>query len=401
MNLKDVFVLAFTNLRHRRVRSWLTLIGIFVGIMAVVALVSLGQGMQDAITDQFAALGTDKITLQGAGSSYGPPGTNAVGKLTDHDVVLLERINGVKQVIPRYLQGMLVEYNGERELFYGASIPSGGEDLIQEVFDIDLSTGRMVRGNDGRNIVVGAGVEFNDELVSVGQKVQINGESFRVVGTIEKTGNPIIDNQILVAEDVLVETLELSEDYDLIAVQVEEGVDVAQMKEIIERRLREDRNLDPGAEDFEVSTPQEALNSLNSILTSVQILIIGIASISLLVGAIGIMNTMFTAVLERRREIGIMKSIGATKKDIQRLFLIESGLLGLSGGIIGILLGVFIGKGVELGAQLYFGKSIIQASFSPWLIIGVLLFAFLIGTLSGTLPARKASQLKPVDALRG
>ncbi|MFW5976971.1 MAG: ABC transporter permease, partial [Candidatus Nanoarchaeia archaeon] len=333
--------------------------------------------------------------------SYGPPGTNAVGKLANHDVILLERINGVKQVIPRYLQGMIVEYRGETQLFYAASVPFGGEDIIQEVFDIKLFQGRMIRGDDGKNIVIGAGVEFDGEQIAVGQKVDIEQESFRVVGTIKKTGNPLIDNQILMAEEVLIQTLDLSNDYDLIAVQVEEGVEISQMREIIERTLRRDRNLDPGEEDFEVSIPQDTLNSLNSILMSVQILIIGIASISLLVGAIGIMNTMFTAVLERRREIGIMKSIGATKKDIQRLFLIESGLLGLSGGIIGVLLGIGIGKGVDYGAQIYFGTSIIQATFNPWFILGVLIFAFLIGTLSGTIPARKASQLKPVDALRG
>jgi len=401
MNLKDIFVLAFANLRHRRVRSWLTLIGIFVGIMAVVALVSLGQGMQDAITEQFASMGTDKLTVQGAGSSYGPPGTNAVGILSDHDVILLERLNGVSQVIPRYIQAMILEYDGERDLFYGASVPRGGENLIQEVFDVTLSEGRMVRGDDGKNIVTGAGVKFDDKVLAVGQKVLINEETFRIVGTMEKTGNPMTDKQVLISEEVLVETLSLSSNYDLIAVQVEPAADMAQMKDVVERTMREDRNLDSGEEDFEVSTPQDALSSLNSILTSVQILIVGIASISLLVGAIGITNTMFTAVLERRREIGIMKSIGATKKDIQRLFLVESGLLGLSGGIIGVLLGVFIGKGVELGAQIYFGKTILQATFNPWMILGVLVFAFLIGTLSGTLPARKASQLKPVDALRG
>jgi putative ABC transport system permease protein len=400
MKIKDIFTLSFTNLRYRKIRSWLTLIGIFIGIMAVVALVSLGQGMEDAINDQFAALGTDKITIQGAGSTYGPPGTGAVGKLTDHDVRIIEEVSGVSLVIPRYLKPMVVEFNDEKKLFYGASVPIGGEDIIQEVLGIDIIEGRMIRGNEGNNILVGAGIKYSDRELLVGQKVNINEEQFRIVGKLEKTGNPIIDNQILIGENIMVDVLQLPNEFSLIAIQIEEGKDIMEMSSIIERRLRTDRGQKIGEEDFIISTPQEALDSLNSILNSVKILIVGIAAISLLVGAIGITNTMYTAVLERRREIGIMKSIGATNNDVQSIFLFESGLLGLVGGIIGVVLGVLIAKSVEIGAEIAFGKSIIQASFDPWLIAGVLLFAFLVGTISGTLPAKKAAKLKPVDALK-
>ncbi len=133
---------------------------------------------------------------------------------------------------------------------------------------------------------------------------------------------------------------------------------------------------------------------------TVQVLLVGIAAISLLVGAIGILNTMYTAVLERRREIGIMKAIGARNSDVLYIFLVESGLLGLTGGIIGLLLGVGIAKLIQLIAYLALGESLIQATIPIWLIIGSLTFAFLIGALSGTLPARQASLLHPVDALR-
>ena len=139
--------------------------------------------------------------------------------------------------------------------------------------------------------------------------------------------------------------------------------------------------------------------SLDSILLTVQVLLAGIAAISLLVGAIGITNTMYTSILERRREIGIMKSIGATNNDIQLIFLLESGLLGLTGGAIGLFLGVVISKGIELGVLLAFGESLIKATIPLWLALGALTFALLLGTLSGTLPARKASRLKPVEAL--
>ena len=128
--------------------------------------------------------------------------------------------------------------------------------------------------------------------------------------------------------------------------------------------------------------------------------LVGIASISLIVGGIGIMNTMYTSVLERTREIGIMKSFGATQKNIFSLFLIESGLLGMLGGIIGVSLGFIISKSVEYFSFQYYQNQLIRAEFSPYLLIGALLFAFLVGTLSGSLPARQAAKLKPIEAMR-
>ncbi len=141
------------------------------------------------------------------------------------------------------------------------------------------------------------------------------------------------------------------------------------------------------------------MESFQVILNIIQIFLIGIAAISLVVGGIGIMNTMYTSVLERTKEIGIMKSIGAKNSDILIIFLIESGILGLIGGLIGIILGMSFSKLIELGAKLA-GYGMIQVSFPLLLILGTLLFSFLIGTISGVLPARQASKLKPVDALR-
>jgi len=127
--------------------------------------------------------------------------------------------------------------------------------------------------------------------------------------------------------------------------------------------------------------------------------LIGIATISLLVGGIGIMNTMYTAVLERTREIGIMKAVGAKNQDIMLIFLLESGTLGLIGGTIGVVLGIGLAKGVEIMAE-YGGFGLLKASMSPSLILGALAFSFVVGSISGLLPARRASQLQPVEALR-
>ena len=187
---------------------------------------------------------------------------------------------------------------------------------------------------------------------------------------------------------------------DVIAVKVQKGVNVNNVANEIEKSMRRDRHLDIGKEDFEIQTPQQILATLDNILTIVEIVLIGISAISLLVGGIGIANTMYTAVIERTKEIGIMKSVGAQNKDILLIFVIESGLLGLVGGAIGIAIGIGLSKLVEFMAFKFFGTSLIKAFFPWYLIAGSLMFSILIGSVSGLLPAKQASSLKPVDALR-
>jgi len=402
MKLDDYFKVAFGNLVHRKVRSWLTLLGIFVGVAAIVALIALGQGLQTAVQEQFIGLGLNTLSMTGAGSSFGPPGTNAVGKLSDRDIETLLRLNDVDVAFGRYIKPTIIEYRGERANSFVVSIPSETRDQekVINILNYELLEGRLVKGDETDKVTVGANVRINDFYPGIGERITIQEKKYQVVGILEKKGNPATDNAILMAEEEVQELFSIQEDYSLIVIGLKDDADNAQVKEIAERAIRRDRGQKIGEEDFSISSPQDTLEAFNSILLAVQILLVGIAGISLLVGAIGILNTMYTAVLERRREIGIMKAIGAKNNYIQNIFLIESGLLGLTGGIIGLLLGIGIAKLVELIAYLSLGQTLIQATIPLWLIIGSLVFAFLIGALSGTLPARQASKLHPVDALR-
>ena len=166
---------------------------------------------------------------------------------------------------------------------------------------------------------------------------------------------------------------------------------VADLEQKLERRL--------GEGNFDIFTPDQILRQLNTILGIVQAVLGGIAAIALLVGGIGIMNSMFTAVLERTREIGVMKAVGARNSDVLHIFLVESGLIGSMGGLVGIIVGFAIAKAVEYGARLA-GFSLLSVRLDITLVIVALLFSFLIGMLSGALPAYRAARLKPVDALR-
>ncbi len=401
MKLRDYLKIAFGNLKRRRLRSWLTLLGIFVGVAAIVALIALGQGLQSAIEEQFAGLGLNTLTVQGAGSSFGPPGSNSVGKLGDHDIEILSRISGVDMVFPRYIKGTRIEYKNKLSGAFIASMPGGKEQKkIVQLLNLNTQEGRLINNDDKNKVTIGASIKVDNYKPQVGEKILIEGKPFQILGILEKKGNPMMDSAILMSEDAMKTLFHLNENYNLLIIAVKKDANSNDVKAVAERVMRKDRGEKIGDEDFDISSSQETLATFNEILTTVQILLVGIAAISLLVGAIGVLNTMYTAVLERRREIGIMKAIGAKNKDIQNIFLIESGLLGLTGGIIGLALGIGISKLIQFVAFLALGKSLIQATIPLWLVIGSLLFAFIIGTLSGTLPARQASKLSPVEALR-
>ncbi|MFH0868593.1 MAG: ABC transporter permease, partial [archaeon] len=207
------------------------------------------------------------------------------------------------------------------------------------------------------------------------------------------------DSQIYIPIDVARDIFNEPDEVGMIYAKVRTGYDPATVADAIEKRMRDDRDLKKGQEDFSVQTSEQLAQTMGNILGIVQTILVGIASIALLVGSIGIMNTMYTSVMERTKEIGVMKAIGAKNRDVMLIFLIESGLLGLIGGIFGVLAGLGMAKGAELYAQ-YAGYGMVRAAVTPELIVLGLSFSFAIGAISGFMPARKASKLKPVDALR-
>ena len=406
--IKDYLKVGISNLLHRKLRSWLTMIGIFIGIAAVVGLISLGQGMKEAIGNIFLNIGSDKLVISAkSGLEFaGPPGSSAASNLTTHDMDVIKKVKGVEKVGARLIKPVKLEFNKEVKFYFAASMPDdeGGRELITEVNQYEPEAGRLLKKGDNFKAFIGNNVANKGifkKKIELGNTIKVNDADFEVVGILKKSGNPQQDRVVIVPEDTLREVLEIEKDkVDVIAVKVQKGVDVNKVADEIAKAMRRDRDLEIGKEDFEIQTPQQILETLDTILTIVQIVLVGIAAISLIVGGIGIANTMYTAVIERTKEIGVMKATGAQNKDILLIFMIESGLLGLAGGVIGIALGIGLSKLVEFLAFKFLGTSLIKAFFPWYLIVGSLLFSFLIGTISGLLPARQAASLKPVDALR-
>jgi putative ABC transport system permease protein len=396
----DYFTYAVRNITHKGIRSWLTMIGIFIGIATIVSLISLGQGMQDAINTQFEQMGSNIIMLM-PGQNMGAP--SGASKLTDHDIQVIEGVRGVNLVGGMIAKFGLVEFGGERKYTFIAGIPTDkSQKIIEDMQSVRIHEGRKFYPTDGYRTIVAWLIQkgdFFENPVKVNDRILIEGKEFRVIGSIESVGNHQDDTNIYIPLDTAKELFD-TEDYYTILVQLKEGYKPADVAEAIKERMRKDRNQKKGEEDFSAYTQEQLKETVGAVLDVVQAVLIGIASISLLVGGVGIMNTMYTSVLERTQEIGIMKAVGARNGDVLAIFLIEAGIFGLLGGLVGIGIGLGFSKAVEYFAAGALGANMLKAHISYAFVGSVLLFSFIIGCASGVFPARQAAGMNPVEALR-
>lgn len=405
--LSDLFFYSLRNLWTRKLRTLLTMIGIVIGITAVVALVGLGNGLREAVTGQFNLAGPDVLSIQASGGGQGPPGFGVPRPLDKSYIDGIDRLSSVDTSIGIIIASLSLEFNRVQQIGLIQSFPDDHAKLQDylDILSITLDDGRFPRAGETGRIVIGHSIRersrdrFGRNL-DVGSVVLLNGNSYEVVGVMSRRGSFIFDESIRMVEaDVRRETGD-DDAYNFISVRARSLRDVDRAREDIERYLRTERNVREGKEDFSVETAESSLETLDSILTGIQVFIVLIAAISMIVGAIGIVNTMFTSVMERTREIGIMKAIGATNGQIFKLFFLESGLLGFVGGAIGILLGWSIASfGTSMLAVLF--NTDAGANITLPLILGALAGSFLIGSISGIVPAMQAAKMQPVKALRG
>ena len=402
---RDYIKFVISSLRRRKLRSWLTMLGIFIGIASVVSLIGLGEGLREAINSQFGALGTDFLRITATGG-MGPPGTGVVNPLSDKELNEIEKIPGIKEVAGRIIESGKLVFNRNAGFEYAASMPDGkAREVMEDVLNMEIEKGRMLKDGDKGVVVLGSSFAEEDTMfgkpILPGSKIKLQDIEFKVIGILEKSGNMMLDGMVFMNEDEMRDMFDREKDeYDLIVARFDQSADVDKITADVEKKIRRVRGVKEGEEDFSVETPASIIESVNSTLLGIQIFVYIIAGISLLVGGIGIMNTMYTAVVERTKEIGIMKSIGATNSTIFSLFFIESGFLGIVGGIIGATLGFLAAHGLAFIGRLALGADIISAYITPQLIIGALLFSFILGSFFGTFPAIQASKLNPVEAIR-
>ena len=378
--------MAFTAILSNKMRSFLTMLGIIIGVFAVTMLVSLGQGTTNQVTGQIESLGSNMITatIQSPKPVY----------ITTQDLQNLEGQGGVGKVAPLVSRSDTVK-NGSKSMTSTIAGTTPGYDSIR---DLPVQSGRFITQTDLdiRSAVAVIGTDVADQLYGtrnvIGDEILVDGRYFRIVGLLTSKGTTMMgssDNQVIIpfttAQRMLKQT-----DINQFYVSASNSDDVNQAEETINHFLYE-RTKD--TDYYNVFNQSDLLSTLGNITGTLTIMLGGLAGISLLVGGIGIMNIMLVSVTERTREIGIRKAIGAQRSNILVQFLIESIVISLSGGLVGLLLGA-------VGIRIISRIMGVSMSVTPSVALLAILFSMTVGVIFGLYPANKASKMRPIEALR-
>lgn len=410
MRLGDIFRLSINEIAQKGLRSWLTIIGIVIGVGAVIAIVSIGAGMEADITNQLSSLGGDLIIIQ-PGSPSGEEtlaATFAGGGsglyLTDKDLGAINTVPRVKAASGIVVGAVKASYFTES---YDMMMQGIDSSTWNEITTVELAEGRFLSFGDKYSVVIGSKIakeQFDKELV-LNSQLKIEGKSFKIVGILEESGGFSMyaeDNMIFMPIDVARDFEGVpSDSFSNIQVRALDVDFVDAVEEAIDQKLMLVRHVSERDKDFNIISQKSIQEQVSQILAGVSIFLVGIAAISLLVGAVGIANTMFTSVMEKTKEIGILKALGSSDGEIMKIFLFQAGIIGLVGGLIGVFLG-YIAAGL-VGQMSYMtgvGPRQMTTIVSPSLVFFVLGFSFVIGLISGIIPAKRAAKLPPNEALR-
>ncbi|MFH1590879.1 MAG: ABC transporter permease [archaeon] len=399
---------AFEMVVHSKLRSWLTIVGIVIGVAAVIAIVSIGEGMQATLNSQLTGLGGDLLTITAGASRSGGfmgrmhGGSSSGSAATEEKIVVdrtdLQALKGIPDI-------SLIDTNirGNVEITYlgrsgAVSVTGVDQKVWSQITTNEIAEGRMLDSADQNVVVIGGRLaeSYFEQPLGINKMLSIEGNAFRIVGILDDTSTSIympiqMAYQILDDKDIGV--------YDSIIVKVKDEDQIHATMEKIEKKLMMVRHVTEKTKDFTVSSSQALNEARSEMMSSMNAFLLAIAAVSLIVGAVGIANTMFTSVLEKTKEIGIMKAIGAKNRDIMLIFLFNSVLIGLVGGIIGIILGTMLSGAIPalMGDIGFFRGGTIVSAGAVAMAISV---SVVVGILAGIIPAYQASKLKPVDALR-
>ncbi|MHC1754184.1 MAG: ABC transporter permease [Methanosarcina sp.] len=450
MKLAKILRIALNMVKANKLRSWLTIVGVIIGIASVMAIVTTGEYFQEQVTETLEGLGGDTITIvasipfeisseedmeyeedtgesseesaaitakteEESENSTSDPielETETEAELTRKDVFVLRSIPAVKYVNVNVQTGAELKFGSEVTYIWVNGVdPSVWPDLTKK----KIGEGRMLAPGDRAVVVISKELAKDtfEQEIRLNQMIPLNGKSYRVIGILANDGGLLGGMGGLFGSSVYmpyqeVYSLRNSEEdvsererdvYDTIEVKLYDEADYDAALQEIERKLRLSRRVTEDTQDFYVNSQKEAIESTQKLINGLTAFLAFIAGISLLVGSTGIANTMFTSVLEKTKEIGIMKAIGAKNSDIMLIFLCNAAMISLVGGIIGILLGtaavqvILLLISIKMSIPFEFALSL-KGTFVATLV------SIVVGLIAGLVPAKNASELKPVDALR-
>jgi putative ABC transport system permease protein len=403
--LIDNLKIAYKNIKERKSRVFLTFLGIAIGIMAIISLMGLGEGMEQAVIGELSSLSDTIIVTTGEISASPMGGGFSAGAnehFTERDIDDISRINGIESIDPIHFGLAALEYNGETQY---VRILGMDTERMADIFGIDflgLESGEFINEGEQNKCVVGYNVakELFDNDIYVGSKIQLNSYNFYVNGIYKKQGAGFSTETDDYIHMSVRDCIKITENENISGILIK-AADIGRVDAIadeIEFAVGENH----GDEDFaNAVTMSSVVESIQEVLSIINVVLIGIAGISLIVASIGIMNTMLTSVMERTHEIGIMKAIGAKNYDVMSIFIMEGVLISLFGGIIGILLGVIGTQGFTnaSGGMMGSGVSISPIITSTSILISIFVAVF-VGVMSSLYPARKAAKMSPIEAVR-
>jgi putative ABC transport system permease protein len=412
MNFKEIFKIALKGLVAHKSRSALTILGIVIGIVSIILIVSVGDGVEKLITDEITSLGADVLWIEPGREPQGPTdfATTAFSNtLKDRDIDALKRkanVPAAVDIAPAVSVPGAVSFEGET---YRPFITGFSGEFMGRVFNIYPEEGEyfddVAIRNKEKVAVIGAKVkkELFGDSAAVGKNIRIKNDNFRVVGVLPDKGQVFFFDigDIVVVPYTTAQTYLLGIDYyNEVWVRVESPVAVPAAIEDIKATLREMHNItDPKKDDFYILTQESLLKQVGGIVGILTVALSFIVAIALLVGGVGVMNIMLVSVTERTREIGLRKAIGATKSDILNQFILEAVILTAIGGVIGVILGALFSFGAAFIANRFLGfeLSFVFPFGAAFLSFAV---ASIIGLIFGIYPARSAARKDPIEALR-
>jgi len=390
---------ALFDFSHHKGRTVLTSLGILIGVLSVVLLSAFGLGLKVYIRQQFENLGTNILVvlpgqpLRGGGFRTGPGAFSAV-RFDEKDYTELRKVKNAIHVAPVFSKNVTISYKNESQ---PADLISTSADLFP-ARNLTADLGRVFSREDNEKkskvIVIGPKLAeqlFGDKNSALDNKVKISGQSFKVIGILESKGGggfggPDFDTFVYIPYRTGF-TLSPEKKFVNFILKAESAEKIPALKEEIVEKLSKHYEND----EFQVVEQTEILQAIGSIFNIVNTVLVAIAAVSLVVGGIGIMNIMYVSVSERMKEIGIRRAVGARKKDVLFQFLVESSILSLFGGTLGVLVAIIITLLIQ---------PLFPAQVSLESVLVALIVSSVIGVLFGVLPARKAANLSPIEAIR-
>ena len=406
--------LAMNSLRYRSLRSWLAVLGIVIGVASVISLISISVGMNSQISSSLSGAGANIISISpggsramsmGFGGAGAPPGegefgqqglgqSSTTGVITFEEADALKGVEGVEKIDAQISNRAVVAYkNRNVTLSIIGTDPSAFPDSVGST----ITKGRSLGPSDMSSAVIGYSVQansFSNESM-LNKQIKISGKVFRVVGILNQTGSSIsgsADRNVYITQKAAKGLFNVTEKVSTVIAIAADDADPDSVAGNITAKLLSLHRVTAAKQDFTVTTATSLQATISSVTNTLGLFLAGIASISLIVGGVGVANAMFTSVLEQTRYIGLLKSLGARNSAVMRLFLFEAGMVGLVGGIIGLA--------ISFVASAILGTFGLPSKITLDLVLLGLGFSVVVGVVSGLVPARNAASVTPIEALR-